>query len=258
VRPAIVAALLLVAAPAAAADRAAARAAYDEAVKHYNLGEFQQALDGFTVAYRETADPTLLFNLAQCSRKLGDHQKAVLLYRSYLRASGDATNTDEVKRLIASLEEDIRREQESKQAPPQGVEPAAPSPPPMIDGHRRTVAGLPYVPPTPAPPTIASWATPTRRAGVGLMAGGAALAIVGFGLAGSAPGIVGDADRASTMADAQATYNRAVAFNQAGWALVGVGAAAAAAGVVLLALPRRGGALQAFVSPSGVGVKGGW
>jgi tetratricopeptide (TPR) repeat protein len=242
----LIALLLLGVSAPCFADRAVAKVAYDRALKSYNLGEYQAALDDFTIAYKEFPDPRLLYNTAQCYRMLGTNKpKAVILYKSYLRETGNPPNADEVRRLITLLEEDIKREQ------------APPPAPTTADGDKRAIAGIPYAPTTPKPLPFESWLTPRRKGGIGLMAGGTALAIIGIGLAASAPGIVGDADRAPTMADAQRTYDRAVSLNTAGWALVGVGAGVAVAGVVLVALPRRN-ALQAWVAPSCVGVRGKW
>jgi tetratricopeptide (TPR) repeat protein len=235
--------LILLICPALAAaegDRAAARSLYEQAKQHYNLGEYETALNDFLIVYREFPDPSLLHAMAQCHRKLGNRDKAILMYKSYLRESRAAgPDADEVRRLIQALEDDLRREAESKQRPPQSVEPSPT--------------------PAPAPPPPPRWATPARKAGIGLLAGGGALVLIGAGLAGSAPGLAADANRAPTFAEAQRTYDRAVSFNTAGWSLIGVGAAVAIAGTVMVALPRRRGvALHAFVSPSGVGVKGGF
>jgi Tetratricopeptide repeat len=49
--------------------------------------------------------PAFLFNIAQCHRQLGNKQEAIKFYRSYLRKVPDAPNAEEVRKLIASLEE---------------------------------------------------------------------------------------------------------------------------------------------------------
>ncbi len=54
-----------------AENRARAREAYQAASQHYDLGEFQQALELFKEAYRNYEEPAFLFNIAQCHRALG-------------------------------------------------------------------------------------------------------------------------------------------------------------------------------------------
>jgi tetratricopeptide (TPR) repeat protein len=80
-----------------------ARAHYEEAVVHYNLDEFAQALAEFREAYRIKPDASFLFNIAQCHRKLGDVDAALDFYRKYLRSLPEAPNRVEVERMIAEL-----------------------------------------------------------------------------------------------------------------------------------------------------------
>jgi tetratricopeptide (TPR) repeat protein len=98
--------VLLAPAPAAAADSARlrdARAHYEQAVAHYNLDEFAPALAEFREAYRIKPDPSFLFNIAQCHRKLGQNEAALDYYRKYLRNMPDAPNRADVERIVAEL-----------------------------------------------------------------------------------------------------------------------------------------------------------
>lgn len=121
------------AAPAAAdAATQKARDAFREGQKHYNLGEFSQALDRFKEAYRIKPDPVLLYNIGQCQWKMGEVKAAVHSYRAYLRGAGDVPNRPEVEARIAELEQRLR-EQDAAATPPRddGTPPgAAPAPPP--------------------------------------------------------------------------------------------------------------------------------
>jgi tetratricopeptide (TPR) repeat protein len=74
--------LLLLAARAGAEDRERARQLYREATQHYDLGEYRDALASFREAYRNFEDPSLLFNIGQCYRQLGDKEQAVRFYRT--------------------------------------------------------------------------------------------------------------------------------------------------------------------------------
>jgi tetratricopeptide (TPR) repeat protein len=98
-----------------------ARVAYQRATKHYNLGEYQEALVDFKDAYRAYEEPTFLFNIAQCQRQLGAKLDAIRSYRAFLRESPSVQNRAEVEQLVASLETALREEQQSKSRPPQGT-----------------------------------------------------------------------------------------------------------------------------------------
>src|SRR5689334_16732332 len=114
---------VLAAAGGAHADRSPeikhAKQLYDEGLKHYNVGEYREALQSFKDAYFIKPDPTLLFNMAQSYRQLGDSESAARQYRTYLREVPNAPNRAEVERLIASAEEQAR--QKAANAPPSGV-----------------------------------------------------------------------------------------------------------------------------------------
>ena len=96
-----------------AEDKSGARAAYQAASQHYDLGEYQQALEGFTEAYRNFEDPAFLFNIAQCHRALGHKREAVGFYKSYLRKSSAPDNADEVRKIVADLERATAEESRS-------------------------------------------------------------------------------------------------------------------------------------------------
>jgi tetratricopeptide (TPR) repeat protein len=99
-----------------------ARAHYEQAVSHYNLDEFAPALTEFREAYRLKPDPSFLFNIAQCHRKLGENASALDFYRKYLRSLPDAPNRPEIERMIAELRE---RGAEADTAPVVPIAPAA-------------------------------------------------------------------------------------------------------------------------------------
>ncbi|MCU1279650.1 MAG: hypothetical protein JWM53_3196 [bacterium] len=129
----VVLTLLVAGSSARADDHARARAAFKVASKHYNLGEFQQALDAFREAYRDYDDPSFLFNIAQCERQLGHKREAVREYRAYLNNAPDgASNREAIKQIIAQLEKEIVDEQSTTKMPPTTVTPppppAAPAP----------------------------------------------------------------------------------------------------------------------------------
>jgi outer membrane protein assembly factor BamD (BamD/ComL family) len=69
----------------------------------YELAQYQQAIDDFTLAYQATGKPALLYDLAQAYRKSRSPQKALSLYRAYLRQVPRAHNRTEVERRIAEI-----------------------------------------------------------------------------------------------------------------------------------------------------------
>jgi len=85
-------------------DAAAAKARYESGVRHFDLSEYESALADFKDAYRSKPDPALLYNIAQCHRRLGHTDEAITFYRSYLRRAPDAKNREEVERRLSELE----------------------------------------------------------------------------------------------------------------------------------------------------------
>jgi len=88
------------AALAASATRAA-KEHYEKAEVAYKLGRFGEALTEYSLAYEAKHLPALLFNIAQCHKMLGDYEKAVFFYESFLREKPDAPNRVLVESLLA-------------------------------------------------------------------------------------------------------------------------------------------------------------
>lgn len=169
-------ALVLIPAVVHAEDKAAARAAYAEGRRHYDLNEFTQALESFKRAYVAFEDPVFLFNIAQCHRQLGNRDDAIKFYRSYLRNQPDAPNRDEVNATIARLEGEIA---EQKRRDRQAAEAAkAAAPPPATAALAPTPTTTTLVATAPAPthrtPVYKKWWLWTI---VGVVAAGAAAGI---------------------------------------------------------------------------------
>lgn len=86
---------------------------------HYNLAEYSEALGDFKEAYRTFEEPSLLFNIGQCFRALDQKRDAVRSYRAFLREAKDVDPDTRlnVERLITSLENAMREEQNRTTAP---------------------------------------------------------------------------------------------------------------------------------------------
>ena len=141
----LTAVLFVAAAPPvwAQADVDAARAAAERGRREYNLGHWQQSIDGFEKAYQLSGDAALLFNLGQAQRQLGHTSEALRLYRTYLRERPGAANRDVAEKQIKELEAQEGRETRKP--------PAAPKP-----------ASVPPVPPPNAPPASAVHPAPLK------------------------------------------------------------------------------------------------
>jgi tetratricopeptide (TPR) repeat protein len=121
---ALVPALALAAAPSPTqADVEEARALFKRGQAYYNIDEFRQAADLFKQAYVRHPDPTFLYNIAQCHRKMGEVDEALSYFRKYLKSSPNAPNRPEVERRIKELEEAQVAEMKAREAPPTGIVP---------------------------------------------------------------------------------------------------------------------------------------
>jgi tetratricopeptide (TPR) repeat protein len=98
---------------AGAQSKAAAREAYLEGSKLYDLNHYGDALKAFERAYWNYEDPSFLYNIGQCHRALGHKKEAVDFYRSYLRKAANAPNRQDVERVIAELQSAIDKEKKA-------------------------------------------------------------------------------------------------------------------------------------------------
>jgi hypothetical protein len=88
--------------PEAAAE---AKALYREGARHYDVGEYDQAVDYFQRAYLITGAPMLLLNIGQAHRLSGACALAAAAYRRYLDRAGAAEHRTEVERRIVEMDE---------------------------------------------------------------------------------------------------------------------------------------------------------
>lgn len=94
----------------ALADKQQAVPLVQQADKDYKLGRFAEALDGYTRAYELFPAPALLFNIGQCHRNLGQHERAVFFFRGFLRDNPSSPNRAVVEELIKESEAALERE----------------------------------------------------------------------------------------------------------------------------------------------------
>jgi tetratricopeptide (TPR) repeat protein len=217
-----------------ASKDAQARDLYKRGMTHYELGDYDTAIDEFKAAYELTHAPGLLFNLAQVQRMKKDWDQALHSYKMYLRLEPNAPNKGDVEALITDCQKAFDEAEKAK------VAPTPVTPPPVVT-------------PTPAPvlPPVVLTPPPPRHWKAKVWAGGASL-VAGVGLLGGA--IVmhlqanSDADKLSTDSmigtnawdsARQAVYADGESATRIAVALDVVGVALVAAGVVLTTLGVR-------------------
>jgi tetratricopeptide (TPR) repeat protein len=171
-----------------AQDVGKARGLFISGSKHFDLGEYEQALADFKEAYRIKDDPVLLYNIAQCHRLLKHDEEALRAYKSFLHRAPDSPVRPEVEQRILALEQSIEAQKKATSMPPDRVlekpqpEPAT-TPPPMVTATPAVTASAP----PPKQPVYKKWWLWTA---VGVVA--AAGVGVGLGVGLSAHGTSGN------------------------------------------------------------------
>jgi Tetratricopeptide repeat len=131
----------------AEADRRAAEAKqrYENGMAHFNLEEWDPAIEEWKAGYRAKPSPQFLYNIAQAYRASKRYDKALSFYQRYLRSNPKASNRAEVERHISSLTSLIEQETKAQGQPPTTTLPVKTPPP-----HETPVV----VAPSPAPVAV--------------------------------------------------------------------------------------------------------
>jgi len=147
-------------APAAAAENAAAKAAFTEGERDFQLGKFDAAIEAYERAFGLDPQPAFLFNIALSHRrqyeidgKIDHLARARELYRNYLRLEPQAANRAGVEKLIGELTAKIdaaRDKPEPASATAAGTTAAASASTPAAS----IVAPAPAVPATAQPQAV--------------------------------------------------------------------------------------------------------
>jgi tetratricopeptide (TPR) repeat protein len=222
-------------------EKAEARALYDEALRHYNVAEYADAITAFKGAYLISGDPKLLFDVAQSYRLSGDCEQALRFYKNFRREAPQAPNLAELDAAISKCEAALPTPVAA--APPghpaATVERPAPAPPPVAPP-----ATLPGTAPDPIPlaPVGVSQAATDKNPGHGKRVAGVGLAALGLAAAGTgvALGLSGSAELRELHArqgewgpEEKRDEANAERRQTAGQIAIGVGATSLVAGVVL-------------------------
>lgn len=161
-----------------AAGAAQARDSDPVAVGRYHLRKANQlagedhchsAIHEYTLAYEKLRDPFVLFNRAECYRRIGQGDKAIADYRAFLEGVPSAPNRADIEAKISALSALSARGQSAPPvapaAEPPATAPSAPrSPPPTF--NEPPSQPLVVLPPVEIQPPTAEPPGPTRPAAV--------------------------------------------------------------------------------------------
>lgn len=143
-----------------------ARALSDEALRHYQQGEFDAAVESFMGAFALSNNPGLLFNVAQSYRLKGDCEHARDYYQRYLGAAPETPLKPSLERRVAEMEACLKSRGKT----------AAVGPADTARGPDAGAITTPASPPLPATPVLVSpkpEPSPSRRAAVWTLRGSA-------------------------------------------------------------------------------------
>ncbi|NJO12400.1 MAG: tetratricopeptide repeat protein [Gammaproteobacteria bacterium] len=124
-------AALSVGAPAQAQPKTAAEW-FNLGDNHYNLGEFDKAIDAFRKAFEiekdEALKPIYLYNIAQSYRQAGDCDNAVFFYKRFLSLKAndakkplEQSTKDNILKRIAEQEKLCAEKNSNRDKPPEGT-----------------------------------------------------------------------------------------------------------------------------------------
>jgi tetratricopeptide (TPR) repeat protein len=121
-----------------APDTSKVEALFEQGTKHYDVGEYDQAIATFKQAYALMPDPSFLFNIGQAYRQQKNCREARAAYKSYLRNAPDE-DRPKTEQFIAEMDACVKLEEERARR----LAPPPPPPPPEPPRNRKQrIAGL--------------------------------------------------------------------------------------------------------------------
>lgn len=126
-RAAVLLCAVLAAVPSAAAPKgspdAEAKKLFQEGKKAYDAGRFGEAVEAYQKAHELKPLPAFLFNIGQCYRQLGNHERAVFYFRRFIAEDPRNPNAEvawanlrDAEARLKEAEEHRRREAEAARA----------------------------------------------------------------------------------------------------------------------------------------------
>lgn len=76
----------------------------ERAGRAFDIGHYQEAIEGFSRAYELSGKSSLLFDIAEAHRALGQSAPAIRMYKNYLRRDPNAQRRELTERRIRELE----------------------------------------------------------------------------------------------------------------------------------------------------------
>jgi hypothetical protein len=139
-----------------------ARAYVEKATAAFALTHYAAAAENFEKAFELRPDPALLYNAAQSHRLAGNKERALALYRNYLRIYAKRDKRAEIEARIEELEKAVARDKAIENAPPTTTEPIAAGPGEAMPEADRAAPPPPAAapPPSSAPTLVAQPAAP--------------------------------------------------------------------------------------------------
>jgi hypothetical protein len=107
---------------------------YQRATAAFGLGHYAEAASLYEKAYEATADPALLYNAARTHQLAGDSDRALELYRNYLRLYTKGEQRAMVKQHIAEIEAHVGRGADASTGAGTTISKSATAPDPPVTG----------------------------------------------------------------------------------------------------------------------------
>jgi len=235
--------------PTAAAE-AEARALFTAGQAAFAEGRFDHAAEYFARAYELSRRPVLLYNLGTAYDRLRRDAEALAAFERYLQELPDAPDAVAINARIAVLRESVRRSTPVEQADPADTEhpePEATTPAPLAASE---------APASDAPASDVPGPGPWIVLGVGGAAVVAGAVLLGLAAADVATVEGVTRESGTAWSDVEAAYGRSETESIAGAVLLGVGGAAAVAGVVWVVAGSSSARVEVVPSAGGGVVRG--
>ncbi|MFH1129748.1 MAG: tetratricopeptide repeat protein [Pseudomonadota bacterium] len=99
-------------------NKTEAKTHFEQGKVAFSRGQYEDALNEYTVAYRLLPLPGFLFNIGQCYRNLEQYEKAILSFQLYLQNVPQAANRNAVQQLVKELEDKLEQKRSTEEKIP--------------------------------------------------------------------------------------------------------------------------------------------
>lgn len=213
----------------AQSEEARAKQLFKEGQTAYDLAEFDKALELYSEAYRLKPLPGFLFNMAQCHRQKGNYERAAFFFQRFIDNSAPkAPNLDIAKELLAEMRAKQAEKVEKAVAEPKKAETKSTEPTGFAELKTPTTEPAPKPPPTVKPGTSPSPGTNPNPSPVN----GPDKPKPDAPVAAAPKSLEPTMSSTGSELTQEQPFERPVYEKGWFWAVVGVGAAAIAGGIV--------------------------